>query len=54
MVPEPCQFQTGDDILDFYGYHNDRLVIDIFILLGMAVGLRMAGLAVLYIRSFRK
>jgi len=53
-VPRPCQFQDGEDILDFYSFNPDNLVRDVCLLIALAVGMRVLGFITLYARAYRK
>ncbi len=52
--PEPCQFQTGDDIIDFYAMDKDNFALDVSMLAVIMVVLRVVGLLGLYGRTYRK
>ncbi len=53
-VPVPCQFQEGQDIIDFYAMDKDLFVFDIMMLVLMFFIFRIAGLVALFLRARRK
>ncbi len=53
-VNVPCQFQDGQDVIDFYAMDVDNYALDICMIVVIMVVLRTVGLLSLYARTYRK